>query len=211
MIPLAYQILGYTGSVLVAVALMMASIIKLRIISLCGATCFAIYGLAIKAYPVAGLNFLIILIHCYHLYDAFTAKEYFKILAVRPESDYLRYFLNFYDHEIKHFLPDFLYRQSETQLTFFILRDMVPAGLFIAEPQAGDTLFIKIDFVIPGYRDFKIGRFLFAEKAEVFKERGVRKISSAPGSPKHEAYLRSMGFVPESSMAGERLYSLMIA
>lgn len=211
MIPIVYQILGYTGSVLVAVALMMASIIKLRLISLCGATCFAIYGLAIKAYPVAGLNFLIILIHCYHLYDAFTAKEYFNILAVRPESDYLRYFLNFYDHEIKRFLPEFLYHQSEHQMTLFILRDMVPAGLFIAEPLADNALFIKIDFVIPGYRDFKVGKFLFAEKAEVFKDRGIQKIFSAPGSPKHEAYLRSMGFVPESSHDGRRLYSLMIA
>ncbi|MGH7601265.1 MAG: hypothetical protein ACREOI_33320, partial [bacterium] len=63
----------------------------------------------------------------------------------------------------------------------------------------------------PGYRDFKIGNFLFAEKAEVFKKKGVRKIYSAPGSPKHETYLRSMGFVPENSPAGERLYSLMIA
>jgi hypothetical protein len=210
MIPIFFQILGYTGSVLVAVALMMASIIKLRIISLGGATCFVIYGLAIKAYPVAGLNFLIILIHCYHLYDAFTAKEYFKILAVRPESDYLRCFLNFYDHEIKRFFPDFSYQRSESQITLFILRDMVPAGLFIAEPQADNALFIKIDFVIPGYRDFKIGKFLFAEKAEVFKERGIRKIYSAPGSPKHEAYLRSMGFALESSPDSGRLYSLII-
>jgi hypothetical protein len=206
-----YQILGYTGSVLVAVALMMSSIIKLRLISLCGATCFAIYGLAIRAYPVAGLNCLIILIHCYHLHDAFTAKEYFKILMVRPESDYLRYFLSFYEREIKRFLPDFSYHPSETQITFFILRDMVPAGLFIAEPLADNTLLIKIDFVIPGYRDFKIGKFLFSEKAEVFKERRIQKIYSASGSPKHEGYLRNMGFALESSPDGGRLYSLMIA
>jgi hypothetical protein len=211
MIPPTYQIVGYAGSVLVAIALTMRSIIKLRIFSLCGATCFVIYGLAIRAYPVAGLNFLIILIHCYHLHDAFTAKEYFKILMVRPESDYLRFFLNFYGDEVKRFFPDFSYHPSETQITFFILRDMVPAGLFIAEPRDGDTLMITIDFVIPGYRDFKIGKFLFAEKAEVFKERGIRKIYSEPGSPKHEAYLRRMGFVPESSTGGGLLYSLIIA
>jgi hypothetical protein len=52
---------------------------------------------------------------------------------------------------------------------------------------------------------------LFLEKAEVFKERGVRKVYSEPGSPKHEAYLRSMGFVPEHSPAGELLYGLTIA
>jgi hypothetical protein len=145
------------------------------------------------------------------LHDAFTAKEYFKILFVRPESDYLRFFLNFYGREIERFLPGFFYHPSETQITFFILRDMVPAGLFIAEPRDRDALMITIDFVIPGYRDFKIGKFLFTEKAEVFKKKGVRKIYSEPGSPKHETYLRNMGFAPESSSDGKRLYGLMIA
>ncbi len=33
---------------------------------------------------------------------------------------------------------------------------------------------LKIDFVIPGYRDFQIGKFLFSEMAEVFKKRSMR-------------------------------------
>jgi hypothetical protein len=203
-----YEIFGYTASILVATALMMASIIKLRIISLCGAACFVVYGLSIGAYPVAILNSFIILIHLYHLHDAFTAKEYFRLLAIQPHSEYLKFFLNFYEREIKRFLPDFSYTPSETQWTFFILRDMVPAGLFIAEPRNRDALTIKIDFVIPGYRDFKIGKFLFLEKSAVFKEKGVRKIYSAPGTPKHEGYLRRMGFALDNSAAGDSLYGL---
>jgi len=205
-----YEILGYTASILVAAALMMSSIIKLRIISLCGAACFTIYGLLIGAYPVAMLNFFIILIHFYHLHDAFTTKEYFKLLAIQPQSEYLKFFLNFYEREIKQFLPDFSYAPSETQMTYFILRDMIPAGLFIAEPRDHETLTIKIDFVIPGYRDFKIGEFLFVEKAEIFRKKGVRKIYSEPGTPKHEGYLRRMGFVTDGARADERLYRLTI-
>ncbi len=87
----------------------------------------------------------------------------------------------------------------------------MPAGLFIAEPRDRDALMITIDFVIPGYRDFEIGKFLFVEKVEMFKEKEVRKIYSAPGSPIHEAYLRSMGFALENSPDSGRLYSLMIA
>jgi hypothetical protein len=207
----AFQILGYAASALVAIALMMTSIIKLRMISLCGAACFVVYGLAIRAYPVAILNFFIILIHLYHLHDAFTAKEYFKLLAVSPQSEYLQFFLNFYAQEIKKFLPNFSYAPSETQLTFFILRDLVPAGLFIAEPHGNQALMIKIDFVIPGYRDFKIGQFLFVEKSEIFKAKGLRKIYSESGTPKHEGYLRRMGFVPDSSQPGEPLYGLALA
>lgn len=205
-----YEILGYAASGLVATALMMTSIIKLRIISMCGAACFTVYGFVIGAYPVAMLNFFIILIHLYHLHDAFTAKEYFKLLAVQPHSEYLKFFLHFYEREIKRFLPDFSYVPSETQVTYFILRDMIPAGLFIAEPCEAEALMIKIDFVIPGYRDFKIGEFLFVEKAEMFKEKGIRTIYSAPGTPKHEAYLRRMGFAPEGRQPCEALYRLAI-
>jgi len=205
-----FQIVGYSASILVAIALMMTSIIKLRIISLCGAAGFVIYGLAIRAYPVAILNAFIILIHLYHLHDAFTAKEYFKLLAVSPQSEYLKFFLNFHDQEIKKFLPNFSYAPSETQLAFFILRDMVPAGLFIAEPRGSEALMIKIDFVIPGYRDFMIGEFLFTEKSEIFKEKNVRKIYSEPGTLKHETYLRRMGFFPDGSQPGEPLYSLRL-
>ena len=50
------QIIGYTGSVLVAVSLMMSNIVRLRWINLFGAGTFAIYGLLINAYPVFALN-----------------------------------------------------------------------------------------------------------------------------------------------------------
>ncbi len=205
-----FAFIGYLGSGLVATGLMMSSIIKLRFFSLGGAICFVVYGLLIRAYPVAILNTFIILIHLYHLHDAFTAKEYFKLLAIQPQSEYLKFFLDFYAAEIKKFLPNFSYAPAESQWTYLILRDLVPAGLFIAAPYDREALMIKIDFVIPGYRDFKIGEFLFAEKAAIFKEKGVRKIFSEPGTPKHEGYLRRMGFVPDNTRPDETLYSLMI-
>lgn len=205
-----YALIGYLGSGLVAIGLMMSSIIKLRLFSLGGAICFVIYGVLIRAYPVAMLNTFIILIHLYHLHDAFTAKEYFKLLTIQPQSEYLSFFLEFYGAEIKKFLPNFAYHPAPEQWTFLVLRDMVPAGLFIAAPYADGALMIKIDFVIPGYRDFKVGQFLFNEKAALFKEKGIGKIFSEPGTPKHEGYLRRMGFVPDNAQPEANLYRLII-
>lgn len=205
-----YALIGYLGSGLVAAGLMMSSILKLRFFSLGGAICFVIYGLLIRAYPVAMLNTFIILIHLYHLHEAFTAKEYFKLLAIQPQSEYLSFFLEFYAAEIKKFLPNFTYHPVPGQWTFLVLRDLVPAGLFIAAPYDDGALMIKIDFVIPGYRDFKVGKFLFTEKAALFKEKGVGKIFSEPGTPKHEGYLQRMGFAPDNSQPDESLYSLLI-
>jgi hypothetical protein len=206
----AFEVLGYVASALVAVSLTMTSILKLRIINVVGSACFTLYGVLIGAYPVAAVNFLIVLINLYYIYNAYTAREYFKLIGVRPDSEYLQYFLSFYDREIKKFLPGFSYEPTERQVTFFILRDAVPAGVVIAKPLDADSLLIDLDFVTPGYRDFKIGKCIFHENAEVFKEKGIRKIYSRSGTKKHDEYLRSMGFVPDK-LNDDSLYSLSLA
>jgi hypothetical protein len=208
-----YELIGYAASVLVAVSLTMTSILRLRIINLIGSACFTIYGLLIGAYPVAIVNLIIVFINIYYLYDAYATREYFKLLDVSPQSEYLQYFLGFYEREIKRFTPEFTYNPAEPRQTvFFVLRNLVPAGLFIAEPLDADSLLINLDFVIPGYRDFKMGKFVFTEKAEVFREKGIRKIYSRPGTKKHQEYLRSMGFVPDKRDTEDRtLYSLVLA
>jgi hypothetical protein len=60
-----FEIIGYVSSILIAISLMMSSILRLRIINLIGAVLFTIYGLGIRAYPVAAVNFLIVLIDLY--------------------------------------------------------------------------------------------------------------------------------------------------
>lgn len=60
--------LGYLASILIVVSLTMTDIIQLRIINTLGCICFVIYGLTVKAYPVALSNFIIILINFYNLY-----------------------------------------------------------------------------------------------------------------------------------------------
>jgi len=66
--------LGYLGSVFVAMSLMMTSIIKLRIINMMGAICFAVYGFTIHAMPVAVINSVLILINLYYLGRIFLAR-----------------------------------------------------------------------------------------------------------------------------------------
>jgi hypothetical protein len=72
-----YEIIGYTASALVAISLMMSSIFKLRVINLIGAALFTLYGLLIGAYPVAVLNFTIVLIDLYYLRETIKSKVTF--------------------------------------------------------------------------------------------------------------------------------------
>lgn len=61
--------IGYGASILIVISLMMTSIIKLRIINSIGCFLFVIYGMYVKAYPVAISNAVIILINIYNLYN----------------------------------------------------------------------------------------------------------------------------------------------
>lgn len=62
-----WEWVGYLASVVVAISLMMSNIKKLRWWNLIGAALFVAYGVAIGAYPVALVNFFIMLIDTYYL------------------------------------------------------------------------------------------------------------------------------------------------
>ena len=188
------EIIGYTGSILVAISLMMKSLLRLRIINLFGALFFTGYGLLLHAYPVAFLNGVIVCIDVYYLIQMWRQKDFFTFMEVKPTSDYLRTFVEFYKEDISSIIPAYIHQPQETQLCFFILRNMVPTGLFIVNVQ-GEEALIKLDYVIPNYRDFKIARFIFEENPIFFEQRGVRRFVSEAGSNPHSKYLEKMGFV----------------
>jgi len=90
-------------------------------------------------------NVVIVLIHLHFLREIRRANEYFKVLEVRRESNYLRYFLNHFAEDIESAWPGFEYHPEEDILTLFILRDLVPAGLFIAKVLDADTLELELE------------------------------------------------------------------
>lgn len=190
------ELLGYGASALVAISVMMSSVLRLRLINLVGAAGFALYGLLIHAYPVAAMNGFIAVVNAVYLARMLRAREYFRLLTLRPDSDYLRYFLAFYAKDILRILPDFEYRPADRQVTLFILRDCAPAGVFIAREEGDGVLRVVLDFVIPRYRDLKIGRFLFVDQADFFRERRVREIVVSPRTEDFGAYLVKVGFQP---------------
>lgn len=198
----ALELFGYAASALIAVSVMMSSILRLRLLNLAGAAMFAIYGAFIHAYPVVILNSLIVAVNLYHLARMLRAKEFFHLLPLGQGSVYLPYFLNFYGAEIRRIRPDFVHRPTESQLALFILRDCDPVGVFIAEPRADGVWHVVLDFVIPGYRDLKLGRFLFQEQAEFFRARGVKEFVIAPRTREFGAYLVQLGFEPSGPQAG---------
>ena len=64
---LLVELVGYLGSILVMVSMLMTSVKKLRIVNSIGCVIFTAYALIIHSYPTALMNGFIIIINIHHL------------------------------------------------------------------------------------------------------------------------------------------------
>ena len=190
-----YEIIGYVGSAFIVVSLTRKSIIKLRLFGLAGTVTFLVYALLIAAYPIAIVNVVIIGIHIYFLRELMSTKrEYFRVLTVPKDSAYLDYFLDFWDDLIKQDQPDFVRTPSDDNVRAFILRDLIPAGLFIGRRGPDRSMEVLLDFVIPQYRDFRIGHYLYSRRSGVFADPSCDFAWSVARTKAHAEYLERMQF-----------------
>lgn len=188
---------GYIASVLVLISLMMSSILRLRVINMLGASVFCIYGLFIESYPVAIMNFLITLSNIYYLLKLRKIKEDFTIMETSPNSTFMGRFIELNYKEIKKFFPKFVFNNEIHNISFYILRDMNVAGLFIASHYNTNTLKVVLDYVSPAYRDFKIGDYIHHQLVKYFISKGYRKLLCETSNAKHIKYLLKMGYKKE--------------
>lgn len=197
---------GYIGSALVAISLTMSSIVKLRWLNLAGSVIFSIYGFVIDAMPVLGVNGLIALVNIFYLIRMYSKNDYFEILEIKPESLYLKAFLEFYGKEIQKDHPGFVYKTTNESLSLLILRNMAVAGVFLVRKYEASTLLIELDFVIPQYRDFKPGRFLLIENQQFFTQKGFDKLLVYTANKNYQKYFKKMGFTKQD-LEGETIYT----
>ncbi len=190
---LILELIGYTASLLIAISLMMKSLIRLRILNGIGALVFVIYGILIKAYPVAVLNGLIVVIDVYYLSQMLRRRDYFTLMEVKPDSTYLRFFINFHLDDIHKFIPSFSPNIQDGDFSFFILRNTIPAGLIILR-QREEKGQILLDYALENFRDFKIGSFIFEDNAGLLINRGINNLEAHGKTKPHIQYLRQMGF-----------------
>ncbi len=186
--------IGYLASVIIAISMTMNSIVKFRWINLAGALTFSIYGFFIGALPVGFLNGFIVSVDIYYLFKIYFKKEIFETLEVRADSKYLLRFLEFHQKEIQSYFPGFTYKPEMNTISFFVLRNMAVAGLFLAHREDNNVLKVGLDYVVPEYRDFKNGRYIYHRLRRRFIDDGFDSVRTNGQSKKHIKYLKKIGF-----------------
>ncbi len=190
--------IGYLASFIILVSLIMTSIKKLRIINLVGALLFAFYGYQIASPPVMIMNLGIVVINLYYLKQIYVSSEYFNIMPFTEHEGYGKRLLDFYQKDIQAFMPLKNDVIKEATHRFLILRNMNPAGIFIATKQDDETLAINLDYATPAFQDFKTGAHIYDSHTETFKQEGFKRLIAEAKSEPHKRYLEKMGFEPQS-------------
>lgn len=186
------ELVGYLGSGLVIVSMLMTSVVRLRVINMIGSGIFTIYALLIHSYPTALMNLFLVGINLFYLIRMQDRSRTYELLENVSCDEFLTYFLTFYGQDIKKYLPDFHQEDAAGCTAFVICCEQMPAGILLGRVQEGDLDMI-LYYSTPSYRDFSIGEFLYSS----LPKHGIRRlIIRDPGD--YSEILRKMGFTEQA-------------
>lgn len=189
------QSFGYLASVLLGISLLVNNDLKFRWLNTGGCLAFIVYGILINAFPIILTNALLLLINLYSLLKIYKKKEDFDLLEFGTDATLIAKFLGFYEEDIKLYFPDFQLKDAENDIRFVVLRDIVIANVFVATVTQDGTAEVKLNYTVPKYRDYKVGRFIFEKEKDYLAAKGVRRlVYNRVHNKSHEQFLKVMGF-----------------
>ena len=184
------EAIGYVGSVVVLISMLMTSVVRLRTINTIGSLVFTGYALMIHSYPTAALNFSLALINIYNLVKLYNNKKDYSVVKLRSDDAFVTYFLNLYKADIEKFFPAFV-KPEECDCVYIVCRGTEAAGILLGKSGQNSSVNVKIDYATPVYRDCSVGKHLYKYLAS----QKIRELSIKNCSEKHISYLQDMGFV----------------
>lgn len=188
-------LIGYLASVLLAISLLVNNDLKFRWLNAFGCLSFIIYGVLIDAIPIVITNFILLFINLFYLLKIYRTKEDFDLLEFRTDDKIIQKFLSYYAKDIQNYFPDFQLRHDEADIKFVVLRDMVIANIFIATITGDGIGTVKINYTVPKYRDYKVGRFIFEKENKFLVSKGIRELTYKRVFNKgHAEFLNVVGF-----------------
>ncbi len=185
------EAIGYIGSALVLVSFLMVSVFKLRVVNAIGSIIFTVYAFIIHSYPTAIMNVCLVLINIYHLYKMSRSTEkVYDFIKANPDESLFRYTIDKYKEDIVKCFPGIDISLKGANCGYVVCHDGKPAGIMIGE-RKDDTVEIMLDYSIPEFRDFSIGKFLLT----MLPSEGIKTLIYRGSDENHKAYLSKTGFV----------------
>ncbi len=196
------EMVGYLGSMLVVVSMLMSSVIKLRVINTIGSGIFCVYALIIHSYPTALMNLFLVAINVYNLVKLSKKEQNYDLVEMKSDDGLLGYILDYYRMDIEKFFPGFSKENPETDRAYMVCLNGDPAGVMLGKEREEGVVDVTLDYSVPAYRDCSVGAYLYSK----LPAKGIRTlVYSEEESKAHGTYLEKMGFVRENGAYVKKL------
>jgi hypothetical protein len=189
------SVIGWCGSAVVVVSLLQTRILRLRVLNLIGCVVLVGFNAAVEVWPMVGMNVVLAGINAVQLWRLLRHRHdeaSYAVLEVGGADAYLRHVLSMNARDIKRFHPDFD-PNLVAPYAFLVQHGPRTVGVVLARDGGDGRAQIDIDYVLPEYRDFTPGEFVY-RRSEVFTRHGFRQVIAAPGMRESKAYLSRLGF-----------------
>lgn len=185
------ELIGYIGSIIIVVSMLMTSVIKLRLLNMLGGIIFSVYALMIHSYPTAIMNIVLSIINLVNIHKLMAKEKKYSIVKLNSEDTFLRFFLYQHESDIKIFFPNLEIKRNY-DYAYIVCYQSNPVGIFLGMAGEENSIEIKIDYVTPAFRDCSIGSYLYEY---ISARKGISSLIFKKPTEEHRKYLLRMGFI----------------
>ena len=193
----ALDLLGWAGSALLVYSVLQTRILRLRLFNCVASAVLVIFNAAIAVWPMVGLNVALTAINAYYIVRLWRGRHdlrTYEVAEVQPTEGYLRHLLHSFETDIRRFNPGFTPSEAVgAEFGYVVLTGADTVGVVLARDAGDGSAQVELDYVLPKYRDFCPGEFVY-RRSGVFAARGYRRVIAPPRMLSAEDYLIKVGF-----------------
>ncbi len=203
------QALGWIGSAVLVFSLLQTRVMRFRVLNLASCVVLIVFNAAIGVWPMAAMNVVLVGINIWAitrlLRDRHDSRAY-DAVPISTDEPLLHHLLARHSTDVAAFNPDLPADVvALADHAFLVSTGDQVVGVVLSKDGAQDgEQLVVLDYVLPAFRDFTPGEFVFRADGP-FAALGTRRVVASPGMTASEKYLRAIGFVEQD---GRRVLDL---
>ena len=202
---LLLEVIGWLGSAVLIVSLLQTRVMRFRVLNTISCFVLAGYNAVLQVWPMVAMNVVLVGINLFVITRLVRERHDSRAYDVTPigvREPYLARLLERHAEDIRTFnsdLPADLHADvpALAEHAFLVTSKDEVVGVVLSRRGSADgEEQVVLDYVLPPYRDFTPGEFVFRADGP-FASLGTRRVVASPGMVADQRYARAVGFVQQ--------------
>jgi hypothetical protein len=194
------DILGWISSALVVWSLMVARVLRFRVLNLVGAGLATVVNALLGIWPFAAMNGIIAVIDVYWIWRLLRERhdaDVYEVVEVGMDDRYLQHLLALKAPDLTRTHPSFQAPApgagEPERSAFLVLRGDETVGMVVVRDAGAGVGEVELDYVTQRFRDFTPGEFVY-RRSGVFPDKGFTRLRLVDDVAGEHDYYSRVGF-----------------